>query len=271
MPVPARATLGLQLRPPGAASARRRGRAASSRTARPLRASAEPEEERVYVAPNWVSWAPLPASPAAGNRSDVLATPPAASPGMPPPAGLARLSRAEAAGIVMAAAFGLGAPLPGAEQARFTRRLVAHCTQRWAHPATARQRIALAGEELTRLRARAGPCGADSAVDVAAPHEAPLLFVQPVRSAHASASEPSGAGNRHHVRAVQARSWALRAAFRAPASCGAFLRTAPRARALRLTLSRAAATPSAWCTTSSWTTWASFTSWRRAHTAANAT
>ena len=117
MPVSARATLGLQLRPPGAASARRRGSAAFGRTARPPRASAEPEEERVYVAPNWVSWAPLPASPAAGNRSDALATPPAASPGVPS-AGLARLSRADAAGIVMAAAFGLGAPLPSAEQVR---------------------------------------------------------------------------------------------------------------------------------------------------------
>ena len=115
MPAPARVTLRLQLRPScGVAS--RRGGAAARRAPRPVRASSEPEkeEERIYVAPNWVRY-PLPGSPAG---ADALAPPPPAPQAAPPPAGLARLSRADAAGIVMSAVFGMGAPLPGAEQAR---------------------------------------------------------------------------------------------------------------------------------------------------------
>ena len=115
MPAPARVTLRLQLRPScGVAS--RRGGAAARRAPRPARASSEPEkeEERIYVAPNWVRY-PLPGSPAG---ADALAPPPPAPQAAPPPAGLARLSRADAAGIVMSAVFGMGAPLPGAEQAR---------------------------------------------------------------------------------------------------------------------------------------------------------
>ena len=131
MPAPACVALGLQLRLPCGAACRG-GRAAARRAPRPARASEEPEkaEERIYVAPNWIRY-PLPGSPAG---ADALSPPPPVPQAAPPSAGLARLSRADAASLVMSAVFGMGAPLPGAEQARplnrYTRLVSAACALR---------------------------------------------------------------------------------------------------------------------------------------------